>query len=168
MSGEIVNRIANSPIVTFKLEELYPVGDRVEIDIADLLFQGMILREKDLREWVKAHDWSQYKDKFVAITCSKDAIIQVWAYMLIQTRLEPYVHFSMKGTLEELEVALFLQQLDTVEFSDFEGKPIVVKGCGEIPIPDAVFVEAVRRLMPFAKKISYGEPCSTVPLWKKR
>lgn len=168
MAGEIVNRVANSPIVTFKLEELHPQGDRILIDIADLLFQGMILREKDLREWVKTHDWAQYQNKYVAITCSVDALVQVWAYMLIQTKLDEYATFSMMGTLADLEIELYRQALAKVDFSQFEGKPVVVKGCGDIKIPDAIFVEATRLLMPYVKKLSYGEPCSTVPLYRRK
>ena len=167
MSGEIVNRIANSPIITFKLEEHYPEGERVLIDIKELLFQGMILREKDLREWVKVHDWSQYQDKHVAITCSVDAIIQVWAYMLIETKLQPFAQTVVFGSLEELETYLYRQVLDQIDFTQFEDRPVVIKGCSEIKIPTAVYVEATRRILPFAKKLSYGEPCSTVPIYRR-
>ena len=168
MSGEIVNRIAQSPIVTFKLEEHYQQGERVLIDIKDQLFQGMILREKDFRAWVKEHDWSQYQDKYVAITCSVDAIIQVWAYMLMETKLHPYAKRVVFGNLEDLEVQLFRDALDEIDFAEFDGRPVVIKGCSDIDIPAAIYVEATHRIMPYAKKISYGEPCSTVPLWKKK
>lgn len=167
MEGEIVNRIANSPIVTFKLEEHYPAGDRVLLDIKDQLFQGMILRERDFRAWVKEHDWTQYQGKHVAVTCSVDAIIQVWAYMLVEVKLQPYAATVIMGTLEELETFLFRQELDKIDFTQFEGKPIVVKGCSTINIPPAVYVETTRRIMPYAKKLSYGEPCSTVPIYKR-
>ena len=165
--SEIVNRVAQSPIITFKLEDYYPEGERVLIDIKDQLFQGLILREKDFRTWVKEHDWSQYQDKFVAINCSSDAIIQVWAYMLLESRLHPYAAHIVMGSLEDLERSLFLIELDKVDFSTFQDRPVVVKGCGDIKIPDAIFVEATRRLMPYVKKLSYGEPCSTVPVYKR-
>ena len=167
MNGEIVNRIANSPIITFKLEEYYPEGERALIDIKDLLFQGMILRERDLREWVKEHDWTQYQNKHVAITCSADAIIQVWAYMLIEARLQPFAQTVVFGSLKDLETYLYRQVLDQLDYSQFEDKPVVIKGCSEIQIPEAVYVEATRRILPYAKKLSYGEPCSTVPIYKR-
>ena len=167
MSGEIVNRVAQSPIITFKLEDYYLPGERVLIDIKDQLFQGMILREKDFRAWVKEQDWSQYQDKYVAITCSVDAIVQVWAYMLLATKLRPYAKHICFGDLEMLETELFRQELDKIDFSTFEDRPVVVKGCSDIKIPAGVYVEATRRLMPYVKKLSYGEPCSTVPLFKR-
>lgn len=168
MKGEIVNRIANSPIVTFKLEDIHPTGERVLIDLKDRLFHGMILREKDFRAWVKEHDWSQYEGKHVALTCSVDTIIQVWAYMLLETRLHPFAETVIVGSLEELEMTLWEKALNEVDFSAFEGKPIVVKGCSEVDVPARIYVETTRRLMPHAKKISYGEPCSTVPLYRKK
>jgi hypothetical protein len=168
MSGEVVNRIANSPIVTFKLEELYPTGERVAIDLKDQLFHGMILREKDFRAWVKEHDWSQYEGKHVALFCSVDTIIQVWAYMLLETRLYPYAKTVVVGSMEELEMSLWLTALAAVDFAAFEERPVVVKGCSDIEVPARIYTETTRRLMPFAKKISYGEPCSTVPLYRKK
>ena len=168
MEKEIVNKVAQSPLVTFKLEEYYPQGERVAIDIKDQLFQGLILREKDFRDWVKNHDWSQYQDKYVAIYCSVDAIVQVWAYMLLETRLNPYAKRVHHGSLESLEHLLFIEALDSIDFSEFQDRPVVIKGCSDVVIPPAVYVEATRRMMPYAKKLSYGEPCSTVPLWKRR
>lgn len=165
--SEIVNRIANSPIVTFKLESHYPQGERVLLDIKDQLFQGMILRERDFRAWVKEQDWAQYAGKHIALTCSVDAIVQVWAYMLLESKLHDHAATVMFGTLEELENQLWLDALDQVDFSEFEDRPVVVKGCSDVEVPTGIYVEATRRLMPYAKKISYGEPCSTVPVWKK-
>ena len=165
--AEIVNRIANSPIITFKLEDYSPQGERVLLDIKDQLFHGMILREKDFRTWVKDHDWSQYTDKHVAITCSVDTIIQVWAYMLLETRLHPYAATVVFGDLDDLEIALWQNFLDSHDFSQYSDRPVVIKGCSDIKIPVSIYVETTRRLMPYAKKLSYGEPCSTVPLYKK-
>ena len=166
--SEIVNRIANSPIITFKLENYHVEGERVELDIKDQLFHGMILREKDFRAWVRENDWSQYQDKHVAITCSaEDVIIQVWAWMLLEVKLQPFAKSVVFGTLEDLEVYLYMQELDKIDFSEFLDRPVVIKGCSDIKIPDAIFVEATRRMQPYVKKLSYGEPCSTVPVYKR-
>lgn len=165
--SEIVNRVAQSPVITFKLEEHYPQGDRVLIDIKDQLFQGLMLREKDFRAYVKEHDWQQYEGKFVAITCSVDAIVPVWAYMLLATRLAPVVSHLTFGSLQDLERELFQAVLDQIDFAQFEGRPVVIKGCSNIEVPEGVYVEVTRRMMPYAKKLSYGEPCSTVPLYKR-
>ncbi|RMG69590.1 MAG: DUF2480 family protein [Bacteroidetes bacterium] len=164
--SEIVNRIANSPIITFKLEEHYPQGERVLLDIKDQLFQGMILRERDFRAWIKTHDWAQYQDQHVAIHCSTDAIVQTWAYMLLEVRLQPYARTIVFGTQEDLERTLWMQALDAIDWSQFADRPVVVKGCSTLEVPTAIYVEATRRLFPYAKKISYGEPCSTVPVYK--
>ena len=165
--SEIVNRIANSPIITFKLEEHFPQGERVLLDIKDQLFRGLILREKDFRAFVKEHDWAQYQDTYIAVTCSADAIIPMWAYMLLAVKLEPYARHIAFGDLEVLEKELWQQVLDGMDFSEFEDRPIVIKGCANIKIPEAIYMEAARRIKPFAKKLSFGEPCSTVPLYKR-
>ncbi|MEO0471331.1 MAG: DUF2480 family protein [Bacteroidota bacterium] len=165
--AEVVNRIANSPIITFKIEDHYTEGERVLLDIKDQLFQGMILRERDFRGWIKEHDWAQYADKHIAITCSVDAIIQVWAYMLLETRLQPFAKTVVFGTLEDLEVRLYQEKLEQIDFSQFADRPVVIKGCSDREVPTAVYVDVTRRMMPYAKKLSYGEPCSTVPLYKR-
>jgi len=165
--GEVVNRIANSPIITFKLEEHIPAGERVVLDIKDQLFQGMILRERDFRGWVKEHDWSQYAGKHVAITCSVDAIIQVWAYMLLESKLHAHAKTVVLGDAADLEHRLWMDALDSIDWNEFADRPVVVKGCSDHDIPESMYVEATRRLMPHAKKISYGEPCSTVPVYKR-
>ncbi len=165
--SEIVNRVAKSPIITFDLGEYYAKGERVQIDIKDQLFQGMILREKDFRAYVKEQDWSDYQDKYVAIYCSADAIVPVWAYMLLATKLAPYSKHVAFGTLEALETELYQEALSKVKVEEFEGRPIVIKGCGDKPVPNAAYIMASRLLQPVAKTIMYGEPCSTVPLYKK-
>lgn len=164
---EIVNRVAQSPLITFDLADYYHQGERVIYDVAENLFQGMILREKDFRAFVKEHDWAAYAGKNVAIMCSVEAIVPVWAYMLLTLKLEPYAHMVVFGTLEELESALFRNALKNIDLSVFEDKPVVVKGCGDLPIPTAAYVEVSRLLRPLAKSVMYGEPCSTVPLYKK-
>ncbi|RMG16702.1 MAG: DUF2480 family protein [Bacteroidetes bacterium] len=164
--GEIVNRIAQSPLITFRLEQYRPEGERVVLDIKDQLFQGLILREKDFRQFIKTHDWSQYQDQYVAITCSADAIVPLWAYMLLAVQLQPYAKHFVFGSTEALETELYRQALDQIDFSQFEGKPVVVKGCSEVEVPVAVYVEVARRMRPYVKKLSFGEPCSTVPLYR--
>ncbi len=165
--SEVVNRIANSPIVTFKLECYFPEGDRVLLDIQEVLFHGMILREKDFREWVSKHDWQQYAGKHVAVTCSTDAIIQSWAWMLIMSHLQPIAATVLIGDLESLERALWHHALAQVDWAEMTGKPVVVKGCSDRPVPAYLYAEATKYLLPYAKKISFGEPCSTVPVWKR-
>ena len=165
--ADIVNRIANSPIITLKLEEHYPKGDRVLLDIKDHLFQGLILRERDFRGWIKSHDWSQYEGQHVAITCSVDTIIQTWAWMLLEVSLQPYASTVVFGNLEKLEERLWIDTLQQMDWEQFQDRPVVLKGCSDIKIPDSVYVEATRYLQPRVKKLSFGEPCSTVPVYKR-
>lgn len=165
--AEIVNRIANSPIITFKLEEHFPEGERALLDIKDVLFRGMILREKDFRVWIKEHDWSQYDGKHVAVFCSVDAIIQSWAWMLLMSKLQPVATTVVMGDGEQLEKELWRGKLDVIDWAEMADRPVVVKGCSDRPVPASIYAEATKRLLPFAKKISFGEPCSTVPVWKK-
>ena len=164
---ELINRVAQSPLLSFKLEDYYPQGERVALDIKDQLFMGLILREKDFRAYIAATDWSAYSGKFVAIMCSADAIIPTWAYMLLAAALEPFAAAYNFGSLEALDTMLVYKALDVVDFSQFQDKPVVIKGCADVPMPTAMYVEAMRRLLPYAKKLSFGEPCSTVPLWKR-
>lgn len=167
MEGEIINRVASSPIVSIDLEDYYHAGERVVYDIADNLFQGMILREKDFREFIKSHDWNQYRDKNVTLVCSADAIVPTWAYMLLATKFEGIANLVVMGSLETLEYALFNQALSKIDLESVENRPVVVKGCGELPIPESAYVEITRLLKPRVKSLMYGEPCSTVPLFKK-
>ena len=163
----IINRVAKSPLVTFDLEELHHSGKRVLIDIKDQLYEGLILKEKDFREYVKNVDWSQYKDQNVALWCSADAIIPAWAYMLLTTRLAPYAHIVVFGTLEDLEKALYQKALASIDIDKYRDKKVVVKGCGRYDVPESAYVELTRILTPVASSIMYGEACSTVPLYKK-
>lgn len=165
--NEIVNRVASSSIKTFDLEILYVPGDRVVLDIRDQLYEGLILREKPFREFIKSHDWAQYRDKFVAITCSADAIIPTWAYMLLTSALEPFARLIVFGVLEDLETKIFSDVLDRVDWQQYSDARVVIKGCSKVAVPTAAYVEATRRLRPFAASIMFGEPCSTVPVYKK-
>lgn len=164
---KIINKVAGSSLVTFDLEEFYQPGERVLIDIKDQLFQGLLLREKDFRAFIKDHDWSSYQDKFVAITCTADAIIPTWAYMLLAIALEPYASRVVFGGLEAMETELYRQKLLEVNWEEFRNSKVVIKGCSKVNVPPAVYVEATTRLKRVASSLMFGEPCSTVPLFKK-
>jgi NDP-sugar pyrophosphorylase family protein len=164
---EIVNRVANSGIVTLDLENFYQEGERVIVDIKDQLFQELILKEKDFRAYIKATDWTKFKNKFVAITCSADAIIPNWAYMLLTSVLQPHARKIVFGTAVDLETKIFLDQFSTHDWNQYAEAKVVIKGCSKVEVPAAVYVEATRLLMPFASSIMFGEPCSTVPVFKK-
>jgi hypothetical protein len=169
VSGEnqIVNRVAQSPLVIFDLEKLFVPGERVLIDIKDQLFQEMVLREKDFRDYIKSQDWSLYKNKFVAITCSADAIVPTWAFMLLSIALQPHARKIVFGTLDDLENQIFLNALDSIDWSTYNNAKVVIKGCSKINVPVSVYVEASNRLRPITSSLMFGEPCSTVPLYKK-
>jgi hypothetical protein len=164
---EIVNRVANSGVVSLDLEDFYPAGERILFDIKDQLYQGLILREKDFREFLKSNDWSQYKDKNVAIICSEDAIVPTWAYMLLTTYLQPFANSIVFGDLTALEDRLFQQALTKINPEDFAGKRVVIKGCSKFPVPVSAYVEITQLLKPVVQSLMYGEPCSTVPVYKK-
>lgn len=166
MPDEIINKVANSGLITIDLEEFYPKGERVLFDLKPLLFHELILKEKDFREFIKQHDWSSYQDKLVAITCTADAVVPTWAYMLVSIALEPYAKKIVFGNLETLEAILFSEVLKSITYSDYQDKRVVIKGCSNLPVSTNAYVELVRGLKPFAKSIMYGEPCSTVPLYK--
>lgn len=164
---DIVNRVANSGLITFDLEELYQPGERVLIDLKDLLFQGMILREKDLRDFIKMNDWSFYQGKFVAVFCSEDVIIPTWAYMLLASALQPFARQIVFGTLVDLENKIYDDALRSVDWSRYEGEKIVIKGCSKVDVPLYAYVEATKYLRARASSIMFGEPCSTVPVFKR-
>lgn len=167
METEIVNRVVNSGLITFDLEDYYHHGERVVYDLKDNLFMGMILKEKDFREFLKTNDWSVYAGKNVAITCSEDAIVPTWAYMLLQIYLEPHANMVIFGTLQDLENKLYEVALSKVNFGDFQDKRVVIKGCSKVSVPTYAYVELTRRLKPFVQSLMFGEPCSTVPLYKR-
>jgi hypothetical protein len=166
-NNEIINRVATSSLITFDLEKYYQPGERILIDIKDQLFQGLVLKEKDFRDYIKSHDWSQYKNKFVAITCSEDAIIPTWAYMLLTSVLQPHTCAIIFGTLEQLEMKIFFDSLSKVDWTQFQDAKVVIKGCSKVEVPIAAYVEATNLMRPFAASIMFGEPCSTVPVYKK-
>jgi Protein of unknown function (DUF2480) len=167
MEKDIINKVALSPLVSFDLADYYDPAPRVGIDIADRLFMGMILKEGDFRAWLETVDWSQYAGQHVYLHCSADAIIPGWAYMLLAIQLQPFASTIVFGSREDLEIAIWQKSLERIDYAALEGKKIVVKGCGDIQIPQATFVAFIVRLRAIADKLMYGEPCSTVPLWKK-
>jgi hypothetical protein len=168
MEDVIINKVAQSSLVTFNLEDLHDKHERVSFDMFQCLFQGLILREKDFRAFIAEHDWEQYRDKNVAVFCSTDAIVPTWAYMLLANKLQPVAHYLYFGTPAEMENALFMNALTHVNPADYADQRVVVKGCGEIDVPVGAFVEITRMLTPYVKSIMYGEPCSTVPIYKKK
>jgi hypothetical protein len=167
MEHKIINKVALSGIITINLETFYPKGERVLFDIKELLFEGLILREKDFRAFIKNEDWSAYQDKYVALICSEDAIVPTWAYMLLATQLTPFVKKVVFGDLETLETVLYHELLNKLPINEYKGARIVIKGCGDLPVPNAAYVEITRLLRPVAKSIMYGEACSMVPLYKQ-
>ncbi|WP_341228391.1 DUF2480 family protein [uncultured Arcticibacterium sp.] len=167
MAEEIINRVAASGLVSLDLEEYYHPGERVVYDLKDNLFMNMILKEKDFRTFLKEHDWSAYEGKNVAITCSEDVIIPTWAYMLLTLKLEPVANCVVKGSLKELEVKLYQEALLKLDFKQYRDARVVVKGCSKVEVPAEVYVEVSRKLQPVVKSLMFGEPCSTVPLYKK-
>ncbi|MCS6796535.1 MAG: DUF2480 family protein [Raineya sp.] len=164
----IINRVAQSGIITLDLADFHEKGERVIFDIAQNLYQGLLLREKEFRQFLKEHNWQNYQGKNVAITCSTDAIVPMWAYMLVAVHLEGIANHFVFGTLQDLEIDLFRKNLARLNLKDFEGKRVVVKGCGEIPIPAYAYVEISRLLKPVVQSLMFGEPCSTVPIYKKK
>ncbi|MBZ9728219.1 DUF2480 family protein [Salegentibacter sp. JZCK2] len=167
MAEEIVNRIANSKLITFNLEDYYPEGERVLFDIKDWLLEGFVLREGEFREQAKNHDWSLYEGKYLALTCSSDAIIPAWAFMLLAIYLQPYAKKVITGDLETLETVLYTEVIQKMDLSKFQDKPVIIKGCSHKPVPKNAYLLLIEKLQPVVKSLMYGEACSSVPLYKK-
>jgi hypothetical protein len=168
MADEILNRVANSKLLTIDLEDYYPEGERNVIDIAQWLTEGIVLREKDFRAFVKEHSWEQYTNQYVAITCANDAIIPGWAYMLISISLAPYAKKSVVGSIDSLNNIIFSEIINDLDLDAYSNKSVIIKGCAHKPIPQNAFVLLTQRLQPIAKSLMYGEACSSVPLYKKK
>ena len=168
MEKEIVNRVAQSKLITFDLEDYYPRGERKVLDIKDWLYEGFILREKEFRAHVDAHDWSMYQEAYVALQCSSDAIIPGWAFMLVASKLQPYAKKVVQGNLETLETALYQTILEKLDVTEFTDKPIIIKGCSKKPVPENAYLMAVSKIQEVAKSVMYGEACSSVPLFKRK
>ncbi|MEY4053606.1 MAG: hypothetical protein RL034_524 [Bacteroidota bacterium] len=168
MADPIINKVEESGLISLDLEKYYPGHPIHVFDLKDYLFMGLILKEKDFRAALTATDWTQYQNASVAITCSADAIVPMWAYMLVASALEPFASVVFFGTEEQLKEKLLLQNIDTINAADYTDKRVVVKGCGDIQIPAAAYVSITNKLRPVAKSIMFGEPCSTVPIYKKK
>ncbi len=168
MADEIVNRVAQSKLITLDLEEYYPEGKRVLIDIKDWLFEGLILKEKEFRIQIEAHSWKQYQNAYIALHCSTEAIIPGWAYMLISTKLEPYAKKVLVGDLEQLETILYKGIIEKLDVSSFKDKPVIIKGCANKPVPPNAYLWITLKVQAVAKSVMYGEACSSVPLFKKK
>ena len=168
MPEEIVNRIAESGLITLDLEELMPTDDTiVSFDLKDYLFMGLILKEKDFRAALLQHNWNQYQDKNLAVYCSADAVVPMWAYMLIASYAQPFAREIVFGGTEELKKQILLKNILAINVSEFNDKRVVVKGCGDVPIGEFAYMEITKRLRPHVKSLMFGEPCSTVPIYKK-
>lgn len=166
MEDIIINKVAQSGLITLDIEKFFPTEEILVFDLKDHLFMELILKEKDFREGLKATDWNMYKNKNVAIYCSSDAIIPLWAYMLATTYLQPYAREIIFGNKESVSEILLLKNLWAIDPKEFENKRVVVKGCGDKKIPEAAYVAITQMLTPVTKSIMYGEPCSTVPIYK--
>jgi len=166
MKDKIVNKVAQSTLVTFDLEELYPSEVLLEVDLSQWLDQGFILREKEFRKAIKNHDWDQYSCNYIALNCKTDAILPAWASLLITSQLSKVAEQIVWGTIKDLEKQLFSQAIANLDLTPFEGKPVIVKGCSEKEVPEAAFVELIQKLQPVVKSLFYGEACSSVPLYK--
>lgn len=162
------NKVAESGIITINLENYIPQEEICSFDIKDFLFMEMLLKEKEFRQSLDNHNWEQYSNKHVAIFCSTDAIIPMWAYMLVASRLTPIAKSVFEGNPEELYKKLFLDKIQAIETQDFEDKRVVIKGCGEKEIPPYAYTAISNQLLPKVKSLMYGEPCSTVPVYKKK
>jgi len=168
MQEEIVNRVALSKLMVVDLEDYYPEGERVQFDIKDWLHEGFVLREKEFRLKVKEYDWSQHENQFVALHCSSDAIVPVWAYMLITISLEPFTRKVALGDLESLETSIYQDIINALDVSPYQDKPLIIKGCAHKPVPPNAYLLLTKKLKPVAKSIMYGEACSSVPLYKMK
>jgi len=168
MDEVFINKVAESGIITLDLEEFYPKDETAVFDMKDHLFMGLILKEKDFRETMKALNLEPYKGKNIALTCSADAVIPVWAYMLVVSYLEPIAKEIIFGDADFLHKTLFLKNISQINITNYEDKRVVIKGCGELHITEAAYVAITGLLRPVAKSIMYGEPCSTVPIYKKK
>ena len=168
MQDEIINKVANSVLEVFDLEDYYAKEIRTQIDISQWLYEGFLLKEKDFREALKNHDWSQYENHYVAIYCSTDAIIPAWASILVTIHVSPFAKKVVSGNLQDLESSLYQEILSTIDYSKYQDKPVIIKGCSKKPVPESAYILAVQKLQPFAKSIMYGEACSAVPLFKRK
>lgn len=164
---EIVNKVEQSGIVSFDLEDYFFEGKRMDFDMKEHLFHGLILKEKDFRDFIKNNDWSVFNQSAVAIYCSTDAIVPTWAYMLVSNRLSGIASYVFFGKKEEMETALYMEAISQIDVNAYKDKRVVVKGCSDKNVPVSAYVEITRKLSPVVKSLMFGEPCSTVPIFKR-
>ncbi|WP_396179569.1 DUF2480 family protein [Flavobacterium sp.] len=165
---EIINKVANSVLVVFDLEDYYQNGVRTQIDLSQWLLEGFLLREKDFRATLLEHNWSQYQDHYVAISCSTDAIVPAWASLLVAMHLAPFAKKIVSGSLEDLETSIYQDILSTLDYTVYQDKPLIIKGCSKKPVPMSAYLFVAKFLQPYARSIMYGEACSAVPLYKAK
>lgn len=168
MADEIVNKVAQSGLVQLDMKDFYPPGIRSEIDLKEQLWQGLALKEHDFRSWIKEHDWSAYQDHFVSVHCSADAIIPNWAYMLVSSALAPFAKKVVAGDRKALESILFEEFLQELDLEAYRDERLIIKGCTDLPIPEHAYLALTTALSEVAKSVMFGEPCSTVPVFKRR
>ena len=164
---EIINKVAQSGLITIDLEDYYIHGKRIEIDLKEVLFQGLILREKDLKDFLSTYNFNECQNAYVNILCSHDAVIPTWAFMLLASYLQPYAKKIFYGSKENLESYLYKEIIDNLDISEYSEGKIIIKGCGNLPVPISAYIALTEKLKPIVKSIMYGEPCSTVPIYKK-
>jgi hypothetical protein len=167
MDNPIVNKVAKSPILNIDLKEWEVEGERLTYDLAQHLFQGLILKEKDFREEIATQDWASYEGKHVAVYCSADAIVPTWAFMVIASELAPFAKTVAFGSLDDLEQKIWDRLFQKIDWVTYGKKVVIVKGCSDIPVPEYAFVSLSQHLAKHARKLMFGEPCSTVPVYKK-
>lgn len=169
MEDVIINKIAESGLITLNLEDYLPESNELAVfDIKDYLFRGLLLREKDFRTALQQMNWNIYQNKYVTVTCSVDAIIPLWSYMLVTTYLQPIAKVVLTGAAESLKENIWLQRIADIDVNTYVDKRVVVKGCGDVSIPPSAYLAITNKLRPVVKSIMYGEPCSTVPIFKKK
>ncbi|PTB94069.1 hypothetical protein C9994_12475 [Marivirga lumbricoides] len=169
MSEEIINKVKSSPLVTLDLEDILDkTTNRFTIDLKDHLFQGIVLKEKDFRDFIKSHDWTSYSGSYVNIWCSADAIIPNWAYMLLTSRLSPFAEMIVYGSTDEMEKEILRLNIQKIDQRDYDNAKVVIKGCSELSHPEFAFTEITKHLTPVVSSLMFGEPCSTVPIYKLR
>lgn len=168
MQDEIINKVSQSGLITIDLEEFFPEGERVIFDMKDCLVEGLLLREKDFREFIKTNDWSFYKNKYVALYCSSDAIVPRWAWMLLAVKLQPFAKKIVFGNAQTLEEVIYSEIIEKINPEQYRDQRVVIKGCGDREVPVSAYTDLTAKLAPVVKSIMYGEPCSTVPVYKRR
>lgn len=168
MSDKIVNRVANSALQVIDLEDLYKEGKRTLLSITDFLDDGIVLREQTFRERLQSHDWTVYQNQFVAVHCPDNILVPQWATLLVVTHLQPLTKYVVVGTVADLEQQLFAEEIAHMDFTPYQDGLVMIKGCSNKPVPEQALGLLAAKLIPIVKKLSYGEACSSVPLYKKR